>query len=155
MTEARSDYVVDASIALKWLLPVEEEPHGEVALRLLDDARSGRIRLIAPGQVYYEVGSALVRAVRNESRVLTLEQGERALQIFHSFDLFLVRTDDRGILTRAWGLAHQFGCSYYDAAYLATSEAFGWPLIHADQRLKDRLAGRFPLELWIENYRPG
>jgi predicted nucleic acid-binding protein len=152
MTEGRSFYVVDASIALKWLLPVEEEPHGDIALRVLDDARQGRVGVLVPGQVYYEVGHALVKAARNRDRIITPEQGERALRVFHSFDQFLVRHDDRGILMKAYEVAHRFGCGYYDAAYLATAEEFGWPLIHADDALRSRLAGRFPQELWIEDY---
>lgn len=40
----------------------------------------------------------------------------------------------------------------YDALYLALAEQIGCPFVHADRRLHNTLAGRFPHELWIENY---
>jgi predicted nucleic acid-binding protein len=46
------------------------------------------------------------------------------------------------------------GCSYRDAGYLALADLLGCPFVHADDKLRDKLAGRFPHEVWIEDYRP-
>ena len=48
----------------------------------------------------------------------------------------------------------QYGCSFYDAAYLSLPELFDQPIVHADEKLRRLLDGRFRRELWIEEYRP-
>jgi predicted nucleic acid-binding protein len=54
-------YVVDASVAAKWYLP--DEPDSWHAAMLLADFRDGKIRLLAPEQVRYEVPSAIRNAL--------------------------------------------------------------------------------------------
>lgn len=156
MVEAPDIYVLDASVAIKWLLPVEDEPHADIALRVLQDARDGRIGLISPPHLTYEIGHAITRAVRNQSRIITLEQGLQALETFYALNqpvldwpkLDLPNTRWRD----AWDLAHRYGCSYYDATYLELANVLGWPVVHADDALRRKLAGQFPYELWIEDY---
>ena len=151
MIESSTIFVVDASVAVKWLLPLDEEPHAELALRVLQDARDGRSSLVSPSHLSYEVDSALVKAVRNKDRVVTLAQGFEALRTFQQLG-YPVLYDEDHVKTSAWELAHQFGCSFYDATYLALSSDLGWPLIHADDALRRKLSGRFAHEMWIEDY---
>ena len=40
----------------------------------------------------------------------------------------------------------------YDGVYLALSELTGTPFRHADHRLRNTMANRFPLAHWIEDY---
>lgn len=54
--------VVDASVAVKWFLPVAgEEPDSEPALELLEGVRTGTDRLAAPPHWMAEVAAVLAR----------------------------------------------------------------------------------------------
>lgn len=148
MTEARPVYVIDASVALKWVLRLPDEPHLDFADRLQDDYAHDRVSLVAPGPLAYEVGHALLRAVRRGR--ITADEGRQALDTLAEWrirrlDAIYQRRDE-------WVLALAYGCSYYDAHYLAVSLTFGYPLVHADQHLRQVLGGRFALEIWIEDY---
>lgn len=54
-----SSYVVDTSIVVKWL-NTERENDIELANRLLEDALNGKIELVAPELVKYEVANVLL-----------------------------------------------------------------------------------------------
>lgn len=54
--------VVDASVAVKWLLPARhDEPQQEQALQLLDAIRNDQVQLIQPPHWLAEVGAVLAR----------------------------------------------------------------------------------------------
>lgn len=71
-------FVVDASVAAKWVL--KDEADARPAEILLADFRESRIQLIAPGHIHYEVPSAVRSAVR--SRRITVDQARTAIDIF-------------------------------------------------------------------------
>ncbi|HVC33459.1 MAG TPA: type II toxin-antitoxin system VapC family toxin [Chloroflexota bacterium] len=143
-----SPYVLDASVAVKWHL--HDEGFVAEARRLLVDLREGRIQIIAPDHVRYEVSSAIRNAVRM-GRILP-EAGATAIDQFLSWNVPTVAASD--LIRAGYGLALRFGCSLYDGLYLALAEATGFPLVYADHRLRNALGSRFPLALWIEDY-PG
>jgi predicted nucleic acid-binding protein len=151
MSDLLPGYVVDASIAIKWLLPLDDEPHCDLALGVLRDSSAGQVSLLAPEHLPYEIGHALRRAARRER--VSEDRGRRLLEEFQSWALPLV--GDRRLRMRAWELSGRYGCSFYDGTYLALSQLTGWPLLHADNRLRAQLGGRFQNERWIEDYQPG
>jgi predicted nucleic acid-binding protein len=71
------EIVVDASLALKWVL---EEPHSVEAKALLEDWRSNGRRLIAPALFLYEVTNTLAK--RMQRRELTLERAKELMRFF-------------------------------------------------------------------------
>ena len=142
-------YVVDTSVAVRWYL--QDEPFREHALAVLDDSDRGRILLLTPDLIYAEVASALRNATRivRQPRISN-EEGRAALAAFLALDLRTI--DIRNLSLRAYYLSGRFGCSLYDACYLALAEIAQCVVIHADNRLRNALGNRFPLELWIEEY---
>ena len=54
-------YVVDASVALKWVLP---ETESQIALRLRSDAGAGIHQLLSPDFFPVEISHGLTRAER-------------------------------------------------------------------------------------------
>jgi predicted nucleic acid-binding protein len=140
-------YVLDASVAVKWHLH-DEEPFAH-ALTVLSDYREGRIDLLAPAHPRYEVPSASRNAVQR--RRLSSEHARTAIDQFLAWDISTVSTDD--LIRAGYQQALRFGCSLYDGLYLALAEAARAPLEYADLRLRNSLARRFPLALWIEDYR--
>jgi predicted nucleic acid-binding protein len=149
LSDLLAGYVVDASIAIQWLLPLDDEPHSDAALGVLRDSSAGRISLIAPEHLPYEIGHALRRAVRR-GRV-SEDRGGRLLEEFHAWGVPLI--GERRLRSRAWDLSGIYGCSFYDATFLALSDLTGWPMLHADDRLRSTLRGRFLGERWIADYR--
>ena len=144
----RPCYIVDASIATKWYL--NDEDGAETAAVLFQEFDRGNVELYAPEQIRYEVPSAIRQAVSRTR--LSPEHGRQATELFLSLDFTTVRSTSLTIL--AYDQALRWGCSLYDGLYLALAEATDYPLVFADHRLKNTLAGRFPLAVWIDDYSP-
>lgn len=117
-------YVVDASVAAKWLVP---EPLTEAALRL----RGSGTTLFCPDLLYLEVGNVLWKKVR--SRELGEDAARPMLRAL--FEAPLRAEPSAAILPAAWEISVRHGRSVYDALYLALSVALDAPLVTADRRL--------------------
>ncbi len=140
-------FVVDASVAVKWHL--EDEQDTPEAIRLLTDFRDGRVLLLAPDHIRFEVPSA----IRNALRVgrLNAAEGLTAIESFLGWRIETVGND--ALIEAGYEMALRFGCSFYDGLYLALAENAGRPLVYADNRLRNALGGRFPLAMWVSDYR--
>ena len=149
MSEAVPDgpLVLDASVALKWLLPFDE-PGCDIALQVLKDYQDALIDLVAPRCIAYEVGHGLRSAVRRER--LSFERATGLLERFIALD---IETWDDKMATRiAWTAAEDFDCGFYDACYVGISAVLRTPLLHADGKLRARLDGRHEYQLWLADY---
>ena len=147
-TSSLPRYVVDASVATKWLL--RDEPDTDLADLLLEDSREGRIDLLAPAQLRYEVSSAVRNAVR--ARRLTRADGRGAIADFLSWSVRTV--DDDALVLAGFDRALRFSCSFYDGLYVAPAEIADCSLVLADLRLRNALGSRFPRALWLDGYVP-
>lgn len=139
-----SDLVVDASVAVKWLVP---ESHADAALVAL----SGEYSLLAPDLIWAEVGNTLWKKWRR--RELQEAEASRLLQDFRRFPLRMYASD--ALLDLAWGVATRYRRSLYDSLYLALASHRGCQLVTADRRLYRHLE-RSPLGsrlLWVEDLR--
>ena len=116
--------VVDASVAVKWVLP-EADSERAAAIRTADDD------LIAPSLVWAEVGSAIWRAVVRGD-VLAAEARED-LQVALTHYRRIVPLED--LAHRAIELAMHLRHPIYDCFYLALAERERCTLITADTRL--------------------
>jgi predicted nucleic acid-binding protein len=137
-----SQFVVDASVAVKWYF---QEEHATYARRLL-----GRTHvLVAPDLLLLEVCNAVWKRVRRGE--ITLLAGEALIGSLLSADVAI--TPSRDITAAALQLAVTTGRSAYDSTYLALALRDGCPLVTADRRLYDALStGPYgPHLLWAEN----
>ena len=57
-------FIIDASVVTKWHL--RDEQYTEQADALLTEFRDGRVHLLAPDQIRYEVASAIRAALRTK-----------------------------------------------------------------------------------------
>ena len=114
--------VVDASVAIKWVVP---EAGSERAVTLLDHS------LLVPDLLFSECANILWRKLRH--REVTEQEAGIAAQTLEQADLAVVSA--RGYLARAVAIAVELDHSAYDAVYLAVAEAFGLRLATADDRL--------------------
>ena len=118
-------WVVDASVAAKWLAP---EPDSPLAEALLDD------ELIAPDLLFAEVGNILwKKQLRGEMDAAATQIGARWL-----LQVPLQVHDSAGLLADALALALQLHHPAYDCFYLALARRVDAPLVTADRRLHAR-----------------
>jgi predicted nucleic acid-binding protein len=114
-------YVVDASVALKWFLPVDREPDAEIAR-----AAIGRLPMRTTALAVHEIGN-----------ILTRHSGWNADRIAAALGLLLevcgepldLAADDHLPATR---LALEHDLSFYDASYAAIARRVGRLLLSAD-----------------------
>lgn len=119
-------WIVDASVAAKWFLPVEREPQGELARDAI-----GRLAMRTTSLAFFEVGN-----------VLTTHSGWPATRIVTALDLLreicgepldLLPED----MTTAVELAGDHEITFYDASYAAIARRLGRGLLSADSDLLD------------------
>ena len=121
--------VVDASVAVKWLV---EEEHSDAADRLLD----GNHELFAPRLMASEAGNALWRKVRMGE----LERS-RAGALAAAISEMAVRwTEDEEVGPDAVRLSLALNRPVYDCVYLALAHRLGATLVTADVRFVNALA---------------
>jgi predicted nucleic acid-binding protein len=119
-----SGWIVDASVALKWFLPVEREPDGTLARSVI-----GRLAMRTTALAVHEVGN-----------ILTRNSGWPANRIAAALDLLLeicgdplpLLPDDHHT-TAQLALIHNL--TFYDASYAAIAMRAGRMLISADADL--------------------
>jgi predicted nucleic acid-binding protein len=116
--------VVDASVAVKWVLP---EPGSDraTAIRTADDD------LVAPSLAYAEIGSAIWRAVLRDG--VPAAEARRDLKVAISHYRRIIPIAE--LADRALELATRLRHPIYDCFYMALAERERCPLITADRRL--------------------
>jgi predicted nucleic acid-binding protein len=125
----RGEIVVDASLALKWVL---EEPYSAEANELLENWGGQRNKLLAPALFLYEVTNALTKRIQRHQ--LTLVQAKERLRFFLESGPLLQQIG--AVHSRALELVDRFRLSTaYDAHYLALAEFQRCEFWTADERL--------------------
>lgn len=139
-----SAFVLDASVAAKWMLPAKQELLRAEAFRLLDDYGAGLVDLRVPDIFWSECGNILWKAVRLNR--IVREEAELALTIMIKKNIPTVSS--RELLSDAVPIAIDFGRTVYDCLYVALALHTKTQLITADERLANALAARFPVK-WL------
>ena len=116
-----SGYVVDASVAVEYLL---RTPLGLTVANMIESAS-----FVAPEMLDAEVLSVLRRAVLNGH----LEEARAEMVIDDLLRWTVDRISHRFLAPLAW--QYHRNISAYDALYVAAAHAVGIPLITADGRL--------------------
>jgi predicted nucleic acid-binding protein len=133
--------IVDASVILSAFFPDEEQ-----AQALIRDHVIGRVGLVAPSLLLYEVTNAVVQARRRER--ISDEQAEGILSSFEGLGIALGPVTWQQMLS----LALRFDRSAYDAAYLALAQMTDQPLVTADSRLYHAVHPHLDWVQWIGDY---
>lgn len=130
-------YVLDSSVALKWVLP---EVDSGKAIRLRDEYKVAKHELIAPDIFTPEVANGLASAER-QARIKAGEAGSllfdivRHTPVIHSSVVHLVRAIEVSVATRQ---------AVYDCIYLALAEAEQCDMVSADDAFVRKLKPQFP-----------
>lgn len=129
---------VDASVAVKWLIP---EVDAEAAATMLRDSRGAGDQFIAPPHLSSEVPSAIYKRVRSGS--IPLERAQRLLISFSSLRIEYLAPVE--LASRALTIATSYNLKWiYDAYYVALAELADCDLWTADASLHRTLRDDFP-----------
>jgi predicted nucleic acid-binding protein len=137
-------FILDASVAAKWLLPAEGELLVEEAFLLLQGYSEGRIRLVVPEIFWAETANVLWKAV--SVKRCTRAAAEAALASLKARQLPTVSSLQ--LLDLAFALAVSFQRTVYDSLYVALAVQSNAQVITADQRLANALAPNLPVK-WL------
>lgn len=131
-------YVLDASVAVKWCVP---EADSATAGWYLDEFRAQRLSFLAPDVLPAEVGNALWKSsvLRNH---LSLDLAQKSFNFFLELPIELRPSTD--FAARAFDVAQRFQCPFYDALYLTLAVEEKCELLTADTALLRRVGGKFP-----------
>lgn len=132
LTRLRGPVVIDASVAVEYLISSPLTPHAQALVRSVVDRD---VELWAPDLLYAESVSALRKLSR--LRVITQAEGQQAVEDLRR--LPITTTGTRDLMPRAWTLRD--AVTAYDACYTALAGALGAPFVTADQRLTRALRG--------------
>jgi len=137
-------WVVDASVAAKWILPAAGEGLVEQAEHLVERHVRRELQLLAPTLIEAEVGNVLWKAVRRKR--ISHSDAENSLRRFTELGVQAIPTSD--LLGQALQIAVGSDRSFYDSLYVALALATKTDLITADERLVNALGSRFPIR-WL------
>ena len=121
--------VVDASVAVKWVIP-------EVLSDQAESLRGQADRLLAPDLLFPEAANALwKKLIRRE---ITTREAAQALDLVMASGLDVRPSGP--LLGRALAMARRLRHPVYDCVYLALAQSESATLITADRRLLARVA---------------
>ena len=119
------DYVVDASVILKWVVGNERESDYEKSVDLLKTWTEGDIELSAPILWQYEVGNFLGRSLQDEAM--------DKMNLLLNLNLRNVALNN-DMLNQCFLWMRQNKVTFYDASYLAVAFEVKGTLITADEK---------------------
>lgn len=137
-------YVLDASVAAKWVLPSKHEPLAAESIRLLDGFCGGAINLSVPDLFWPEVGNIVWKSVRAGR----ISEQSALDSIDWLQDLQIPTSPTRHLVENAVMIGLACDRAVYDALYVALAVASGRPLVTADERLVNAIGARFPVR-WL------
>lgn len=122
-------YVVDASSAMKWQF--QDEPGSHQAVEMATDFVRGRVQLIAPHHLPFEVSNVIWHRVLDGK--LDSPIGRRLITNFLA--LRIPTFHPEGLTLVAYDLTARFGLSFYDGLYVALAQMQQIPFITGDERI--------------------
>lgn len=142
---------VDASVALKWVVPAEDFVRQARAL-FADTLRAGRA-IVGPPHLPGEVSNALYQRVRSQepARHLTDAEAQEGLEAYLAIPVQLVAPSE--LYERAFRLARSHNLpSMYDSLYVVLAHILGAELWTADRRLLSAIGSGAPWVRFIRDY---
>lgn len=141
-------YVLDASVAVKWFLPAQEEALTTEALELYALHNAGSIEFIVPDLFWIEFAQVIWKAVRRKR--WQPHEAREALDGMLASDLESFAGLE--LIDHAFTIASTQNCAIYDSIYVALAEQAACDMITADEKLVNALGLKFPVR-WLGGMR--
>lgn len=142
----KNTLVVDASAAVKWILP--EDGHEE-ALRIQEKYQDEEIDLIAPYLLLSEIANVLWKRKRRGD--LDARSAQRCFQQFLQDSPILL--DSAIVSSAALQLALAHDRTFYDCLYLAWALDQRCDLVTADEKFFNAMTAAFPCIKFLKTFR--
>ncbi|MEI7868892.1 MAG: type II toxin-antitoxin system VapC family toxin [Candidatus Methylumidiphilus sp.] len=126
-----SDFVLDASVLVKWAVPENAEVDTDKALDLLADFEQGNINLLQPIHWLCEVGAVLCR--------ISAPTLNRKIQLLRALEIPVI--DNPAIFQFAGELAVELDHHLFDTLYHAVALENNMTLVTADRRYYQKAYG--------------
>jgi predicted nucleic acid-binding protein len=139
-------YVLDASVALCWVIP---RPLTPKAVRLRDEYLRNTHELIAPAVFIDEVAGALTKAERQKD----IAAGLAAALFVKVLNTAPVLIAHAPLVTRAMDISSHTRTAYYDCLYVALAEREVCELVTAEQKAINNLSPHFPFIVQLASLR--
>lgn len=139
-----TEFVLDASVTLRWILETDRKADQDYAWRVLNQLDD--FEAIVPSLWYLEVSNVLLGAER-ERRIHVID----AERFIEQLEALRIREDSRTSMqafNRTIAIARSFNLTSYDASYLELSVRTGLPISSLDRQLR-RAAGRLDIPVFL------
>jgi len=123
-------FVVDASIAIAWILPSQASSSADALLKRIEAGEGAMV----PPLWFLEVANGLLVAERRKT--IAAPERRLALERLSALGLTVDEAIARDAFGRTSALAEQYGLSVYDAVYLDLAIRRGLPLGTRDRALQ-------------------
>ena len=139
-----SSAVLDASVAVKWLLPADREPLYDEAMDLLHRFENVKIGFFVPEFFWLEISNVLWKRARGPAVTKSTAQAlYRDLR-----DAGIKTIPSTRLVPAAFEVAVTYDRSVYDSLYIALARDLNTFLITADERLANAVAAHLPVK-WL------
>ena len=136
--------VLDASVALKWVIPAANETLIAESVQLLKRYTDGEVDFIVPDIFWAEIANVLWKGARQHQwPQATAEAAASAIR-----DRALTTVSSRSLLADALKIAFAHDRSVYDCLYVALAIQSKTQMVTADERLANALAAHLPVK-WL------
>jgi predicted nucleic acid-binding protein len=121
--------VIDASVMLSYILPDEATP--KYIVSIFHKYATGKVTLLAPTLLNYEIGNAIKSAVK-QKRISQLT-ATGIIEVFSQLKIAYLDPDIVGTIS----LSLKHNLSFYDAAYLYLAQEQKAKLVTLDKKLQE------------------
>jgi len=139
-------YVIDASVAARFLLTEELSSNAEL---VLEEFMNGFIELAAPELIFYEIGNTLWKALKQGS--INLQEAKEKISYFLDLKIKIIelnKEDHEKIIE--WSSKNN--ATYYDSTYVIASKKVKGILLTADDTLYEK-ANKETSTIHLKNYK--
>lgn len=142
---SRRNYVIDASVILKWFSQSGENDLDK-AVQLREDFGERKIDLYVPELLIYEIANVL-----RYKNIFKEDIIHKAISSIYEMDILL--PVNPGVINRAVTIARKYRITVYDSSYLSFAQSLGCHLITADKKLYQKIK-ELPGIIYISDYIP-
>jgi predicted nucleic acid-binding protein len=139
-----NQFVLDASVGLKWALPSTSEPLVPESLQLLQQYAKGNIDFLVPDIFWAEISNVLWKGFRHRRWSRSFSEQIAAEMRDQNFPT----VSSLALMTDALKIALTYDRSVYDCLYLALAVQSKSQMITADERLANAVAAYLPVK-WL------
>lgn len=136
--------VLDASVAVKWLLPADTEPLHAEAMDLLRRFQRVEFRFFVPEFFWLEISNVLWKRARGPA--VTKSTAQSLYRDLRTKGLKTIRSTR--LIPAAFEIAATYERTVYDSLYVALAKDMETFLITADEKLANAVAAYLPVK-WL------